>query len=191
MPEPAAASYENSSGFIRAFTEALKELGLWERLQRELPADVLRPFESPSAQLWWPGSLLGRCVDVVERISGTEAVEKAAYLSVKKGVLPIAMPLVKVSFALFGPSPNSIFARASSFGATSMRGCQLEWTKQSDTSGLFTATYASAVPKSYAALWRGTISFVWELTKVDGSFGPIAHELDGKKLSLPLSWKSR
>jgi len=187
MPGP-GAPFENSGSFLQHFADALRELGLYERVHAALDPEARSALEKPQQHRWWPGTVLSRIVVTTEQVSDTETLQRSSYLAIKHGVAPIAMPLVKVTFALFGPSPHTIFSKAETYAPTAVRGLLLEWKHEGERSGTLIITYPIAVPPQYATLWRGTLAFVFELTKVTGTFGHVTHEADGRRLLMPVSW---
>lgn len=187
MPEPAAQS-ENSASYLQSMIDAVRQVGAFERVEAKLQGEPLEAFRSPRKKSWWPGSVLSAIILALHDVTDGSTVQQVAYLSTKNGVAPVAMPLVKVTFALFGPSPHTIFAKASQYATTSVRGLELEWKKDGDRSGVLWASYPNPVPAQYADVWKGTLQFVFELTKVAGAFGAIRHERDGRALQMPVSW---
>jgi hypothetical protein len=183
-----SAGYENSSLFMQGMAEAAREVGLWPKLERALAPDDLAALMKPRENRWWPGSLLARVVEVAERESDAATIEQMAYLAVKGAVAPVAMPLIKVTVAVFGSSPGTILGRASTFGATALRGVELQWKPTGDRVGELICTYPEAVPHAYHALWKGTLRFVFELTRATGSIGPIARERGDTVLRISLQW---
>jgi hypothetical protein len=138
--------FENTGSFLHHYADALRELGLYERVLPQLDAETRAALEHPSSHRWWPGQVLSRIVVATEKVSDTGTLQRASYLAVKHGVAPVAMPLVKVTFALFGPSPHTIFSKAASYAPTAVRGLELEWNKESETSGTLVVKYPIAVP---------------------------------------------
>ena len=108
--------------------------------------------------------------------------------AVKGAVAPVAMPLIKVTVAVFGSSPGTILGRASSFGATALRGVELQWKPTGDRAGELICTYPEPVPRAYDALWKGTLKFVFELTKAAGNVGPITRERGDTVLRVAVQW---
>lgn len=182
-------AYENSSSFIEGVTRALDTLGARAAVAERLGPEERAMLAEPRKQRWWPGAMLIRVVSALEACSGLAAVERVGYLSVETSVAPVAMPLVKVTIALSGSSPATLFARAGTFAATALRGVKLEWTPRGATEGELTALYAEAVPLgAYSALWRGTLGFVFHLTQATGLVRAATAEQDGKLLRLAVSW---
>ncbi len=187
MPEP-GAQFENSASYLQSMIDAVREVGAFERVEAKLQGDPLEALRAPRKKPWWPGSVLSAITAALHEATDGATVQRVAYLSTKNGVAPVAMPLIKVTFALFGPSPHTIFAKASAYATTAVRGLELDWKKDGDRSGVLWASYPIAVPASYADVWKGTLQFVFELTKVTGAFGAIRHERDGRTLQIPVSW---
>lgn len=187
MPEPAAQS-ENSASYLQSMIDAVRQVGAFERVEAKLQGEPLEAFRSPRKKSWWPGSVLSAIIVALHDVTDGSTVQRVAYLSTKNGVAPVAMPLIKVTFALFGPTPHTIFAKASSYATMAVRGLELEWKKDGERSGVLSASYPNAVPPHYGDIWKGTLQFVFELTKVTGTFGAIRHERDGRTLLIPVSW---
>lgn len=185
------APFEFSGGFIEAFARGVESLGHFEALCAGLDAETLSAIRAPRARRWWPGAIISRCIARLAPVAGEQAVQQAGYLSVKHGIAPFAMPLAKVTFALFGASPQPIFARAATFSATAMRGVDIRWTSETAMAGLLVASYEEPQPPEYAAMWRGTLSYVFELAGVHGTFGDISAARGGADLRIPVAWRAR
>jgi hypothetical protein len=183
-------TYEFSNGYIAGIAKVLKAQPGWGALAPRLPAEVKQMLEAPQAERWWPGRMLAALVTPLEAASGPVAVEQLAFSSVELAVAPIAMPLVKVTMAVFGSTPDSILSRAGQFAATSMRGVELVWRSQKKSeSGELQATYPEPVPTAYADLWRGTLRFVFQLCRVAGTTGDVAIDGAGTVLRIPAAWR--
>ena len=73
--------------------------------------------------------------------------------------------------------------------AIALRGVTFGWREQSGSAGEFTVTYPEPVPAAYGAFWRGTLQFVYSLTRVTGATGPVALDAQHTVLRFPVSWR--
>jgi hypothetical protein len=185
---PSAEPFENSASFLHGVADAVREIGVWEGLERDLDASVFTALRAPKQHRWWPGSLLLDIAEGLERVGGPSAVERVGYLAVKKSIASVAMPLVRVTLALAGPAPDTILSRASMFGTHSLRGVDLGWKHETATSGVFQVTYPRPVPAATCGMWVGTLRFVLDVTQYEGTIEG-RREGGGERLALPVSWK--
>ena len=183
------AGYDVNSLYVGGIVKTLRTAGRYDAVFAAADAAVKATMQNPGAQRWWPGIIHENMYVAIQKTQGDQVVEKTALDTLRNTLGPIVMPLVMVTLALVGTTPGSLLSKANQFISNSVRGITLTWVSEGKNTGLFEARYPNEVPPAYVFLWRGTMSYVFELTKALGSVGEAALLPDRHGVSLRISWK--
>jgi hypothetical protein len=163
-------------------------MGHLEAVRAEVGAEGKQALEQPLSNRWWDGVVNEQLMVALQKVRGDSVVEKVSYDTLKGALGPIVMPLVKVTLALTGSSPNALLSRSGQFLSTSVRGREVTWTLSGTAVGTYAVRYPVRVPRAYLPLWKGMMSYVFELTGVKGSVTDATADLDGQTFRYTLRW---
>lgn len=180
--------YEISSSYVGGLVKSLSAMGHLEAVRAEVGPEAKMALESPVSNRWWDGVVNEQLMVALQKLQGDSAVEKVSYDTIKGALGPIVMPLVKVTLALTGSTPNALLSRGGQFLSTSVRGLEVTWSPSGPTGGTYAVRYPVKVPRAYMPLWKGMMAYVFELTGVKGTVTDAVAELDGKTFRYTLSW---
>lgn len=188
--EAAAQGYEVSATYVSGLVKALATLGKLEPVAARLGAEAGAAVATPHKQGWWPGALTEQLIDAIEAEGGASLVEDVGRLNVKNSMGPVVMPLVKVTFAIFGTSPARLFEKMGQFSGTAVRGITILWTAAGERAGAFEIRYPTPQHPAQGHLWRGGFRGAFEVAGKPGrvELAPAEATAQGKVLRFSLSW---
>lgn len=181
--------YEVSSSYVAGLAKTLKALGHLEAVRAAVGPEGQEALEHPMANRWWDGAVNEQVIGALHQAAGEAAVEQVAYRTITQSMGPIVMPLVKVTLALSASTPTSLLSRSAQFLVTSVRGLEVTWTPSGSTAGSYAVRYPGKVPRAYLWLWKGMLSWVFELTGVSGELREAFADPDGQTFRYTLAWK--
>jgi hypothetical protein len=191
MASPGAAQgYEVSATYVSGLVKALTALRRLEAVTARLGAEARVPIDAPNQQSWWPGALTEQLIDAIEAEGGVPLLEEVGRLNVKNSMGPVVMPLVKVTFAIFGSSPARLFEKMGQFSGTAVRGIAILWTASGDAAGTFEIRYPTPQHVAQSHLWRGGFLGCFDVAGRPGrvELSPVQVAEHGKVLRFSLSW---
>jgi hypothetical protein len=186
----AADGYEVSATYVSGLVKALSSLNKLEVVAARLAAPARVPVDAPNQQSWWPGALTEQLIDAIEAEGGVPLLEEVGRLNVKNSIGPVVMPLVKVTFAIFGSSPARLFERMGQFSGAAQRGIDILWTPAGESAGSFEIRYPTPQHVAQGHLWRGGFLGCFDVTGQPGraDLAPMQAAEQGKVLRFALRW---
>jgi hypothetical protein len=181
--------YEVSSWYVAGLAKTLQAQGHLEAVRAAIGPEGKRALEQPLASRWWDGEVNAQIMTTLQSLRGDSAVEKLAYDTMKGALGSILMPLVKVTLALTGSTPTGLLSRSSQFLSTSVRGLEATWTSEGPSAGTYVVRYPSRGTSAYLPLWKGTLVYVFELTRAEGTVHEAKADPDGQTFRYAISWK--
>ncbi len=162
MTEP----LEVASSSLTGLSKALVRAGLLDEVLAALPEPARAAMKAPNEQRWWPGSMFSEINRVIIRLRGMEVYEQICNDLVRRGLGPIAEPLVKVTVALLGATPGLLLSRMGSLAGVSMKGPTFEWKAADKNHGTLTVKYLAPIDAPpIVAGWKATFQYLFELSK--------------------------
>jgi hypothetical protein len=157
------ADYVLSSTWVRGFVKVLRHEGRYDELLARAAPAVQVAMAEPGRELWWPREVGQGFVALIGTFPNAFA-EKVGALVVRQSVAPIIMPLVKVVLAVSGKDPRTLLSRMPQLVNSSLRGVEVSFVSEGPGSGRLSLRYPFRVEEPTAYLWRGTVSYVLDMT---------------------------
>ena len=180
--------WKYSSMGLRALAFRLKQLPYAAKALAVMRPETRAAIENPSSTSWHDGMVVLDLLVAVRQFASDEGVEALNYDAVKHSLGPVLAPFLKVTLALFGGSPESIFKRMNDSIGTVMKNVRAEWKPTGPSQGRLTLTYPDDVNDVSYASWKGSLRFVFDLCAVKGVITPRPAEATARSIVFDCSW---
>jgi len=127
--------------------------------------------------------------EVVKRFGGEQGVDDMSYIAVKRSLAPVMAPFLKVSLALFGASPETLFKRMNESLRAVMLGVTTEWSATGQQAGRLVVTHPDPIQDVSWSSWRGSLRFTFDLCGVTGKIVDRPQFASANTLAFDLSWQ--
>lgn len=175
---------------VRSLSKALEGLPRREELLAAMKPATREAMNNPSSARWHDGDVVLDSAKAVDALLGREAVEEMSYQAVKKSMGPVMEPFLRVSLALFGTSPSTIYKRMNDSLKTVMQNVTASWAPRDEHSGTLTISHPDDVPEVSWASWKGSLRYVFDLCGAkDGTLVARQDLATPKTLVFECSWK--
>ena len=184
-----STTYEVSSSYVAGLVKVLKAEGHLDAVLAQVGVEGQRAIAEPLANRWWDGAVMDQLMGALQKIRGDAVVERVSFSTLKAAMGPLVMPLVKVTLAITGSTPDALLTRSGQFLSISVRGLNVTWTPTGASAGTYVVQYPVKVTRAYLPLWKGMLGYVFELTQVRGTVENAVADLDGRTFRYTFSWK--
>lgn len=181
--------WKYSSIGIRSLAFGIASLPYGSEVKAALNPATRAALDDPNSTKWHDGSVVLEAAEVVKRFGGNEGVEAMNYHAVKRSLGPVMAPFLKVSLALFGASPATLFSRMNENLTPVMRGVTTTWAAADPLSGRLIVTHPDPVLAVSWPCWRGSLRFTFDLCGVKGEIVDRSQPSSDRTLAFDLAWK--
>lgn len=156
-----------SAAILRAYASNLQGKGMLDPLRSHLsPRTHQMMLTLPLPTEWIDSSVVYEIYEAVGKVYGKAAVRLLAYEAMRDALSPVLKPMVDVTLAIHGSTPNALFSNFDRIATTFLRDISFFFVPTGERSGRIEIRYETpAKPMAFAA-WEGVFSLLAELTGV-------------------------
>lgn len=182
------ADYEVSGAWVDAVLRPLRTTEHFPAIKAKLTPPVLAMVNSPYDETWHPALQVEALVEAAISVVGAGTYESLAYAAVKDRFGPIILPMLKSTLASSNRSPVAVLNKLESAVKVAMRGLDILWKADNETSGILQVRYPRPVAAHVEGSWRGVLKYIFEVTQTTGRVERSRHSEAGNTLQYLVSW---
>lgn len=156
--------------FFRALCDFLDERGLREQVRSQVSAPVQALMDRPPRPLaYLPSGPIDEVEAALLKLAGAEVCVEAGLAVARPLGWSLLQPVLRMSFQLFGQSPEPVFANLDRFFSMVTRGIEFSW--DSGKREVLAKFSGEGTPEAAYHVLRGTLAFAFE---VSGTVGEVS-----------------
>ncbi len=179
-----------SGNTFQAYLSGLETMGLRSVVRAMVPARVQRMMDHPPPPTaWLEGDELPLIFHAVMKAQGLQGMRELGYVATSGTTARFLKPLMQLTLARHGRSPEALFIRLGSICRPFFQGIDFQFTSEGTRAGVLRIRSATPLSAASWAAWEGTLRILFDECGVStGVISPSLLSEEGRLATMKVRW---